>query len=148
MCCRRDKTATEQLQNGTKTIVGYKVLETTKTSRTDNNPVVRSTFFTEQEWKQGVNESHRKAKRYNKYKPHGIHFYFHKPDQRYPPFYHIVPVRIDPKDIIAAEHAHVSRNIWGTAHKKGTSSREGVALKVTISQQAWTKLMKSAKSGG
>ncbi len=132
MCCGYDRITTEQLQNRTKTIVGYKILRIVTNTET---PEVQSIYYAGQVWKQGINRGHRRAKKYNKRKPHGIHFFFHKPhSEDIANGDYVVPVRIDPKDVIAAEHTHIHARIWGTM-------QEGVALKVTISKQSWTKLM-------
>jgi len=62
---------------------------------------------------------------YDPYYPRGIHFYFKKPSPTYGQF--VVPVEVDPKNVIAAEC-------------RGEYKREGVATKVRVVALKWKRL--------
>ena len=161
MCCNSDPKATQQVRRRKNTFVGYKVVHCEENPRpaspgaslttgADENFVVRS-MFGNMRWKPGTHNARNRNRttvgiatsvaharhlvlnreKYNPMVPCGFHFYFSRKtaqlEENLFAKYFLLPVRINPKDIIAAE-------------RRGRRNRQGVALKVTVSKQAWRKL--------
>ena len=131
MCCDSNSKATKQVQRQSKTFVAYKVVRRRHHSSEIESVVGNMT------WGPGIHKPHRKAKRYNSMNPHGFHFYFNRSAAQrcitlgWSTKDFVLPVRIDPKDVIAAEPQN--------------PIRQGAALKVTVTEQDWKELISRIK---
>lgn len=137
MCCSECEKATLQAQQRKHLFVAYKVIWVHLPALRRHPPSleVRSIYGRGHMWKQGINEAHWHTREYSSIDPHGFHFFFRKKDAigclgSLTDF--LLQVQVDPKDIFAVE-------------PPGHYQREGVALKVTVTQCAWGDLMRRIK---
>lgn len=138
MCCISDSEATKRVRQRKKTFVAYKIVYVAWGSRYPLQPgyttsagrfVVQS-FCRDKRWRAGTHKAHKIVREYDPKNPHGFHFYFGKKMAKrslVSAVDLILPVRIDPKDVIAVEPQN--------------PNRQGVALKVVVTEQDWKELV-------
>jgi len=140
MCCHKDDEATKQIQQETKTIIGYKVLKARR-RLSDGKIVWASRAVQTYEWGLGEHKltdplGLEEVHSYNMQSPRGFHFYFYEVYaallvSQYPMFHAVLKVQVSPGDILAVE-------------RDAFSSRQGVAHRVVVTDRAWRKFQETS----